>query len=52
MASNSTDVIVGKRLKRHKTEVILLCLIIILAIIPIPAGIGIFFHVDNLNITR
>ena len=52
MTQNTIDTIVMKRLKWHKTEVILLWLIIVLAIIPIPTGIGIFLNVNNLNITQ
>lgn len=52
MASNNMDVIVGKRLRWHKTETILLWLIIAMAIIPIPAGIGIYLYVDTLAITQ
>jgi len=52
MASNSMDVIVDKRFKWHKTETILLWLIIAMAVIPIPTGIGIYFYVDNLSITQ
>ena len=52
MASNSMDVIVEKRLKWHKTETVLLWLIIVMAVIPIPAGIAIYLYVDTLAITQ
>lgn len=52
MTKNTVDVIANKRLKCHKTEIILLWLIIAMAAIPIPAGIGIYFYVDNLSITQ
>ena len=46
------DVMVGKRLKWHRTETILLWLIIAMAVIPIPVGIGIYLYVDTLAITQ
>ena len=52
MASNSMDVIVEKRLKWHKTERILLWLIIAMAVILIPTGIGIYLYVSNLSIAE
>ena len=52
MASNSMDVIVEKRLRWHKTETILLWLIIAMAVIPIPTGIAICLYVDTLAITQ
>ncbi len=52
MASNSMDVIVEKRLKWHKTERILLWLIIVIAVILIPTGIGIYLYVGNLSIAE
>jgi len=52
MASSSMDVIAEKRLKWHKTETILLWLIIVMAVIPIPAGIAIYLYVDTLAITQ
>ncbi len=52
MASSSMDVIVEKRLKWHKTETILLWLIIAMAVIFIPAGIAIYLNVDTLAITQ
>lgn len=52
MAKKTIDMIVAKRLKWHETEIILLWLIIAMAAIPIPAGIGIYFCVDNLSITQ
>jgi len=44
--------IVEKRLKRHKIEVVLLWLIIAIGAIMIPAGIGIYFNVGKLAITQ
>ncbi len=52
MASNSMDVIVENRLKWHKTETILLWLIIAVAAILIPTGIGIYLYVGNLSIAE
>ncbi len=52
MASNSMDVIVEKRLKWHKTETILLWLIIAIAAILIPTGIGTYLYVGSLAITQ
>ena len=54
---NTTDVIVGKRLRWHKTETILLWLIIgrfapESTVILIPAGIGIYSYVGNLGIAE
>lgn len=43
MSRHIMDLITNKRLKWHKTEVILLWLIIAMAAIPIPARIGIIF---------
>ena len=52
MSKNTIDTIVSKRLKWHKTETILLWLIIAMAVIPIPAGIAIYLYVDTLAITQ
>ena len=52
MRKNVIDVITGRRIKWHKTETILLWLIIAMAVIPIPAGIGIYLYVDTLAITQ
>jgi len=52
MRKNTIDTIVSKRLKWHKTEMILLWLIIAMAVIPIPTGIGIYLYVDTLAITE
>jgi len=52
MVSNSMDVIVEKRLRWHKTETILLWLIIAIAVILIPTGIGIYLYVGNLSIAE
>lgn len=52
MTKNTIDAIVNKRLKWHKTEVILLWLIIAIAAILIPTGIGIYLYVGSLAITQ
>ena len=52
MASNSMDVIVEKRLKWHKTERILLWLIIAIAVILVPTGVGIYLYIGNLSIAE
>lgn len=52
MVKKTMDVVVNKRLKCHKAEVALLWLIIAMAAIPIPTGIGIYLYVNNLSITQ
>ena len=52
MSKNTVDTIVSKRLKWHRTEVILLWLIIVLAAVLIPTGIGIYLYVGNLGIAE
>ncbi len=52
MTKNTIDTIVSKRLKWHKTETILLWLIIAMAAILIPTGIGIYLYVGNLSIAE
>ncbi len=52
MTKNTIDTIVSKRLKWHKTEKILLWLIIVIAVILIPTGIGIYLYVDRLSIAE
>ncbi len=52
MPSDSMDVIVEKRLRWHKAETILLWLIIAMAAILIPTGIGIYLYVGNLSIAE
>lgn len=52
MTKNTIDTIVSKRLKWHRTEVILLWTIIAMAVILIPTGIGIYLHVGNLSIAE
>ena len=52
MTKNIIDKIVSKRLKWHKIEVILLWLIIAMAAILIPTGIGIYLYVGNLSIAE
>jgi len=44
--------IVEKRLKRHKTEVVLLWLIIATGAILIPTEIGVYFNVGKLAVTQ
>lgn len=46
------DEVVNGRLKRHRTEMVLLWLILCIALIPIATGIGIYLYVDNLSITQ
>jgi len=52
MAKKTIGTIVEKRLKRHKTEVVLLWLIIATGAILIPTGIGIYFNVGKLAVTQ
>ncbi len=52
MSKDTVDTIVSKRLKWHRTEVILLWLIIVLAAVLIPTGIGIYLYVGNLGIAE
>jgi len=52
MTKNTIDIIVSKRLKWHRTEVILLWLIIAMAVILIPTGMGIYLYVGNLSIAE
>lgn len=52
MAKKTIGMIVEKRLKRHKTEVVLLWLIIAVGAIMIPAGIGIYFNIGKLAVTQ
>ena len=52
MAKKTIEVIVKKRLKSHKAEVAVLCLIIAIAAILIPVGIGVYFCVDDLAIAQ
>ncbi len=46
------DEVVNGRLKWHRTETVLLWLILCIALVPITAGIGIYLYVDNLSITQ
>ncbi len=46
------DEVVNGRLKWHRTETVLLWLILCIALVPIAAGIGIYLYVDNLSITQ
>ena len=46
------DEVVNGRLKRHRTETVLLWLILCIALIPIVTGIGIYLYVDNLSVTQ
>ena len=52
MAKKTIEMIVKKRLKWHKAEVAVLCLIIAIGTILIPAGIGVYFCVGKLIITQ
>ena len=52
MAKNTMDTIVSKRLKWHRTETILLWLIIAMPVILVPTGIGIYLYVGNLSIAE
>ena len=52
MAKKTIEMIVKKRLKWHKAEVAVLCLIIAIGAILIPVGIGVYFCVDDLAITQ
>lgn len=44
--------VVNGRLKRHRTEMVLLWLIFCVALVPIAVGIGIYLYVDNLSVTQ
>ena len=44
--------VVNGRLKRHRTEMVLLWLIFCIALVPIAAGIAIYLYVDNLSVTQ
>ncbi len=50
MTKNTMDAIINRRLKWHRTEVILLWTIIAMAVIFIPTGIGIYLYVHRLSI--
>ena len=52
MTKNTIDTIINRRLKWHKAETILLWLIIAVAVILIPTGIGIYSYVGNLSIAE
>lgn len=52
MTKNIIDAIVSKRLKWHKTETLLLWLIIAIAAVLIPTGIGIYLYIGNLGIAE
>ena len=52
MTKNTIDTIVSRRLKWHRTEVILLWIIIAMAVILIPTGIGIYLYFGNLSIAE
>lgn len=52
MTKNTIDTIVSKRLKWYRTEVILVWIIIAMAVILIPTGIGIYLYVGNLSIAE
>ncbi|KKK45365.1 hypothetical protein LCGC14_3165700 [marine sediment metagenome] len=46
------DEVVNGRLKWHRTETVLLWLILCIALVPIAVGIGIYLYVDNLSIAQ
>lgn len=46
------DQVANGRLKWHRTETVLLWLVLCIALIPITAGIGIYLYVDNLSISQ
>jgi len=52
MAKKTIGAIVESRLKRHKTEVVLLWIIVAVGAFLIPAGIGVYFNVGKLPITQ
>ncbi len=52
MAQKTIETIVKKRLKWHKAEVVVLWLLIAIAAILIPAGMGVYSCVDGLAITQ
>lgn len=52
MIKNTIDTIINRRLKWHRTEVILLWIIIAMAVILVPTGIGIYLYVGNLSIAE
>jgi len=52
MAKKTIAMIVEKQLKRHRTEVILLWLIIAVGAFLIPTGIAVYFNVGKLPITQ
>lgn len=52
MSWKSLDAIMRKRLKRHKTEVVLLWLIIAVGALLVLIGIGVYFYVGELTITQ
>ncbi len=52
MTKNTIDAIVSKRLKWHRTETVLLWLIITMAVILVATGIGIYLYVDRLSIAE
>ena len=52
MAERTIQMIVEKRLRRYKAEVVLLWLIIVTGAILIPTGIGVYSNVGKLAITQ
>ncbi len=46
------DEVANGRLKRHRTEMVLLWLMLCIALVPITVGIGIYLYVDNLSVTQ
>lgn len=52
MAKKPIPMIAEKRLRRHRTEVVLLWLIIATGAILIPAGVGVYLNVGRLAVTQ
>ncbi len=46
------DEVANGRLKRHRSEMVLLWLILCIALVPITVGIGIYLYVDNLSVAQ
>ncbi len=52
MAKKTIEMIVEKQIKRHRTEVVLVWLIIAVGAFLVPTGIAIYFNVGKLPITQ
>ena len=52
MAKKTIEMMVEKQMKRHKTEVALLWLIVAVGAFLIPTGIGVYFSVGKLSIAQ